>query len=64
MVARPPTFAAVVITLKEEPHIRECLEAAVRVPVAAGAYVAFVGFIGGAAWRVEFIADWQTVLQG
>jgi len=32
--------------------------------VAAGAYVAFVGFIGGAAWRVEFIADWQTVFQG
>ena len=32
--------------------------------VAAGAYVAFAGLIGGAAWRVEFIADWRTVLQG
>jgi len=32
--------------------------------VAAGAYVAFARLIGGAAWRVEVIADWQTVLQG
>ena len=32
--------------------------------VSAGAYVVFAGFIGGAAWRVEFMADWRTVLQG
>jgi len=32
--------------------------------VSAGAYVVFAGLIGGAAWRVEFIADWRTVLQG
>jgi hypothetical protein len=31
---------------------------------AAGAYVIFAGLIGGAAWRVEFLADWRTVLQG
>ena len=31
--------------------------------VSAGAYVVFAGFIGGAAWRVEFMADWRTVLQ-
>jgi len=32
--------------------------------VSAGAYVVFAGLIGGAAWRVEFVADWRTVLQG
>ena len=32
--------------------------------VSAGAYVVFAGFIGGAAWRVEVMADWRTVLQG
>jgi len=32
--------------------------------VSAGAYVIFAGLIGGAAWRVEFLADWRTVLQG
>jgi PST family polysaccharide transporter len=36
----------------------------VAAAVAAGAYVVFAGLIGGAAWRVEFIADWRTVLQG
>ena len=36
----------------------------IAVGVSAGAYVVFAGFIGGAAWRVEFIADWRTVLQG
>jgi PST family polysaccharide transporter len=30
----------------------------------AAAYVAFARLIGGAAWRVEFVADWRTVLQG
>ena len=29
-----------------------------------GAYVLFAGLVGGAAWRVELIADWRTVLQG
>jgi len=37
---------------------------AVGAAVSAGAYVAFAGVIGGAAWRVEFLADWRTVLQG
>ena len=32
--------------------------------VSAVAYVVFAGLIGGAAWRVEFMADWRTVLQG
>ncbi|MGH7306489.1 MAG: oligosaccharide flippase family protein [Candidatus Rokuibacteriota bacterium] len=32
--------------------------------VAVGAYVAIASVIGGAAWRVEFMADWRTVLQG
>ncbi|PYN35587.1 MAG: hypothetical protein DME01_11680 [Candidatus Rokuibacteriota bacterium] len=32
--------------------------------VSAGAYAVFAGLIGGAAWRVEFMADWRTVLQG
>jgi O-antigen/teichoic acid export membrane protein len=32
--------------------------------VSGGAYVIFAGLIGGAAWRVEFLADWRTVLQG
>jgi O-antigen/teichoic acid export membrane protein len=32
--------------------------------VSAGAYVLFAGLIGGAAWRVEFMSDWRTVLQG
>ena len=32
--------------------------------VAVGAYVVFAGLIGGAAWRVEFMHDWRTVLQG
>jgi O-antigen/teichoic acid export membrane protein len=36
----------------------------IAVGVSAGAYVVFAGFIGGAAWRVEFMADWRTVLQG
>jgi PST family polysaccharide transporter len=36
----------------------------VAVAVSAGAYVIFAGLIGGAAWRVEFLADWRTVLQG
>ncbi len=35
----------------------------IAVGVSAGAYVVFAGFIGGAAWRVEFMADWRTVLQ-
>jgi energy-converting hydrogenase Eha subunit H len=29
-----------------------------------GAYVLFAGLVGGAAWRIELIADWRTVLQG
>ena len=32
--------------------------------VSAAAYVVFAGLIGGPAWRVEFMADWRTVLQG
>jgi O-antigen/teichoic acid export membrane protein len=32
--------------------------------VSAAAYVGLAGLIGGAAWRVEFMADWRTVLQG
>ena len=32
--------------------------------LAAGVYVLLAGLVGGAAWRVEFIADWRTVLQG
>jgi O-antigen/teichoic acid export membrane protein len=32
--------------------------------VSAAAYVVLAGLIGGAAWRVEFMADWRTVLQG
>jgi PST family polysaccharide transporter len=36
----------------------------IAVGVSAGAYVVFAGCIGGAAWRVEFMADWRTVLQG
>jgi O-antigen/teichoic acid export membrane protein len=32
--------------------------------VSAVAYVVFAGLIGGAAWRVEFMADWRTVFQG
>jgi PST family polysaccharide transporter len=32
--------------------------------VSAGVYVIFAGLIGGAAWRIEFLADWRTVLQG
>jgi polysaccharide transporter, PST family len=32
--------------------------------VSVAAYVVFAGLIGGAAWRVEFMADWRTVLQG
>jgi PST family polysaccharide transporter len=36
----------------------------VATALSAGAYVVFAGLIGGAAWRVEFMADWRTVLQG
>jgi len=32
--------------------------------ISAGAYVVLAGLVGGAAWRIEFIADWRTVLQG
>ena len=32
--------------------------------LSVGAYVIFAGFVGGAAWRVEFLADGRTVLQG
>ena len=32
--------------------------------LSAGVYVVVAGLVGGAAWRVEFIADWRTVLQG
>jgi len=32
--------------------------------LSVGAYVIFAGLVGGAAWRVEFLADWRTVLQG
>jgi O-antigen/teichoic acid export membrane protein len=32
--------------------------------VSAAAYVGLAGLIGGAAWRIEFMADWRTVLQG
>lgn len=32
--------------------------------VSAVAYVLFAALVGGAAWRIEFIADWRTVLQG
>ena len=44
--------------------IHDLLSLVVAAALAAGAYVAFAGLIGGAAWRVEFIADWRTVLQG
>jgi len=40
------------------------LRARIGAAVSAGAYVVFAGLIGGAAWRVEFMADWRTVLQG
>ena len=36
----------------------------VATALSAGAYVVFASLIGGAAWRVEFMADWRTVLQG
>ena len=36
----------------------------VALGVSAAAYVLFAGLIGGPAWRVEFVADWRTVLQG
>jgi len=36
----------------------------VGVAVSVGAYVVFAGLVGGAAWRIEFLADWRTVLQG
>jgi hypothetical protein len=36
----------------------------VAAAVSVGAYVVFAGFVGGAAWRIEFLADWRTVLQG
>jgi O-antigen/teichoic acid export membrane protein len=36
----------------------------VAVGVSVAAYVLFAGLIGGPAWRVEFMADWRTVLQG
>ena len=32
--------------------------------VSVGAYVLLASLVGGAAWRVEFVADWRTVLQG
>jgi len=32
--------------------------------ISAGAYVVLASLVGGAAWRIEFIADWRTVLQG
>lgn len=32
--------------------------------LSAGVYVVLAGVVGGAAWRVEFVADWRTVLQG
>jgi len=32
--------------------------------LSAGVCVVVAGLVGGAAWRVEFIADWRTVLQG
>lgn len=44
--------------------IRDLPSLIVGVAAAAGAYVIFAGLIGGAAWRVEFLADWRTVLQG
>jgi len=36
----------------------------VALGVSAAAYVLFAGLLGGPAWRVEFLADWRTVLQG
>ena len=36
----------------------------VGVAVSVGAYVVLAGLVGGAAWRIEFLADWRTVLQG
>jgi len=32
--------------------------------VSAGLYVIAAGLLGGSAWRLEFLADWRTVLQG
>jgi teichuronic acid exporter len=32
--------------------------------LSAGAYVTCAALVGGEAWRVEFLADWRTVLQG
>jgi teichuronic acid exporter len=32
--------------------------------LSVAAYVVCAGLIGGEAWRVEFLADWRTVLQG
>jgi PST family polysaccharide transporter len=56
--------SAAVLAVLARVWIHDLPSLVVGAAVSAGAYVVFAGLIGGAAWRIEFIADWRTVLQG
>ena len=56
--------AAVVLATLASFWIHDLPSLVLAAAISVGTYVFLVSLIGGAAWRVEFVADWRTVLQG
>jgi O-antigen/teichoic acid export membrane protein len=65
---RVPLAAAVLSALAlgtlSEVWIHDLLSLLIGGGVSLAAYVGLVLLLGGAAWRVELVADWRTALQG
>ncbi|PYM36666.1 MAG: hypothetical protein DME15_03180 [Candidatus Rokuibacteriota bacterium] len=65
---RVPLAAALVSALAlgtlSEVWIHDLLSLLIGGGVSFAAYVGLVLLLGGAAWRVELVADWRTALQG
>src|SRR5438874_268850 len=65
---RVPLTAALVSALTlgtlSEVWIHDLLSLLIGGGVSLAAYVGLVLLLGGAAWRVELVADWRTALQG
>ena len=56
--------AAVVLATLASFWIHDVPSLVLAAAISVGTYVFLASLIGGAAWRVEFVADWRTVLQG
>jgi len=56
--------SAVLLAVLADLWIHDVPSLLVGAGVSAVTYVLCAALLGGAAWRIEFIADWRTVLQG